>query len=655
MAQYKHSDDLSQSVENAVSSANLMQKLTGQIYNLFTTGGDVANPSEDNFFCWVTPGIPISPSEFEFASEGLSGVVRAKAPSSQGASSQKPQSATEDLTNQLIKKRIEEIANKKFEVTTDETKITEEERKKRQEELEAQRAKEKEIEENGPQKEPKEKEETTSSQSYDQGSSESSPVTIGDTIPSDENRVTYNNTAGTSAEGSILNSDTLELSDADLNALKAERTALLYMQAENFAQMVNFIPDVSGRSEDGVCHGLSVLENEGSLYDVYDYTLKMSQVMAQELDEKTKAKIEKFRGLLETTKEKVNIITDEVETVVEPSAMVNAYNEKMAAYNDAVLEYNAKRIAALAGDNAAAVHDWSLNGKIYYNKVRAAMNAWVSSGYKNEYDQIAAYIDQVMQRDMSMLKQQYRETLDRSLITGLVSGTEFPLTTVSPANFATSSGWTSFTFSQSQYNDKTTSDVHNNSIKVDQTSKSWFHKQHYSYGKTHNTQELDMNFDMSSLKISFKICQVNIVRPWFKPAFFNSKYWRFDESNPVLKGQMLSTGGAKPTGLLPAYPTAMLLVKDLVFDFGSAESAQKFMHQYDETTHEAGVGCSIGFFGIGASANVSYMDNKTHDESENHIRQNGSAIEIPGMQIIGYRCHVLDVSPDPHPSIKNWI
>ena len=39
------------------------------------------------------------------------------------------------------------------------------------------------------------------------------------------------------------------------------------------------------------------------------------------------------------------------------------------------------------------------------------MNDWVSNGYKNDYEQIAAFIDQVMQRDMALLKQEYHDEL----------------------------------------------------------------------------------------------------------------------------------------------------------------------------------------------------------------------------------------------------
>ena len=62
-----------------------------------------------------------------------------------------------------------------------------------------------------------------------------------------------------------------------------------------------------------------------------------------------------------------------------------------------------------------------MNGQFYFNKVRAAMNAWVTQGYKNDYEQINAFIANVTERDLSLLKAQYKEILQRSMMTGLAS------------------------------------------------------------------------------------------------------------------------------------------------------------------------------------------------------------------------------------------
>ena len=114
------------------------------------------------------------------------------------------------------------------------------------------------------------------------------------------------------------------------------------MQAENFARLVDFVPDVT-RADNEQFARLNVMNNEGSLSDIYRYILRMSQVMESELPEETKKKIEQFRNLLSVTKTKKNLIDDSETQVTEPSPLTQAYFEKMAAYESAALEYNSRR------------------------------------------------------------------------------------------------------------------------------------------------------------------------------------------------------------------------------------------------------------------------------------------------------------------------
>ena len=646
-------EKLGAETQNATGTANLMQGLMAQIYDIFTTGGEFANPSEDNFFCWLTPGVPVTPDQFDFASEGLSGVVRAKT-ASQSPSSPTSGTAMDNVVSQIIKRRVEEIANKQMAVETDDALLTEEEKQKRAKELEDQKAKEAKQEETDPNLAALKK--ATKKQAKDDSAQEEVEVQeasadVTETIEEPEERIRYE-AAPADEEEAPVDQEPEGLSEEDLEALKAERTTLLYLQAENFARMVDFIPDVSGRAgsrEDG----LSVLENEGSLYDVYRRVLTMSEVAQYELDEKTRKKLDDARGLLtKTVMKATDFLSDEKVPVEEDSDLVKAYNEKMEEYIDALLTFNNYRIAAESDPQATTY--WRLNGEALRRRVKSKKEAW--EYVKGQYEPVTAFIANVTEKDLSLLKAEYKDLLDRSLMTGLVTGTEFPFTTLSPANFAKANGWTEFTFNMRRYKDQAKSDVNNHSLKIDQTSTSWFHKQHYNYGKDNQFQELDLGLDLTNVDISFKICQVNIVRPWFKPSFLTSKSWRFAPGTEEGRtGTVLSSGGPKPEGILPAYPTAMLIVKDVVFDFHDTQIAKDFKHKYDSVSHDGGLGVSIGVFGIGAKGNVSYLDNKKQDGSEVGIEQNKSRISIPGMQVIGYRCHVLGKSPDPLPSIKEWV
>ncbi len=54
----------------------LANTIMGKLYNVLTNGDDTAPKSDDNFFSWCTPGIPVEPSDLEYLTQGLTGVVK---------------------------------------------------------------------------------------------------------------------------------------------------------------------------------------------------------------------------------------------------------------------------------------------------------------------------------------------------------------------------------------------------------------------------------------------------------------------------------------------------------------------------------------------------------------------------------------------------
>jgi hypothetical protein len=522
-----------------VLPSQLMSSVMGKLYDVLTNGDETVPQSEDNFFSWATPGIPVEERDFNFLSQGLTGVVK--------------------------KQAIAEMA-----------------------------------------------------------------LAGGDGEPSNP-----------------------ELTPALLEQLRAQDTAQLYMQAENFARLVDFVPDVA-KADNAQFVRLSIMNNEGSLSDIYRYMLRMSQVMKTELPEETKNKIEKFRALLTTTTKKKNLIDDSETEVTGPSPLTQAYHEKMAAYEEAALEYNTRRVDALTAADSRAVHFWSLNANILRNKVRAAMNDWVSNGYKNDYESIAAFIDQVMQRDMALLKQEYRDDLEKARLTGLASGSDFFYTSLVPGNFATSSGWTEFRFSSGNYESHASSNYSTKRWNASGRA-GWLGIFGGSGGgsSTSSESEYKSNFSTEHFGLTFQICQVPIVRPWFRPAFLMSKSWRFDQNNEEAKSQMLSDGAAPPKGMMPAYPTSVVFVRNLRLSFGQSSGFSEFMAQ--NTSSQAGGGGFVrwGPFAMGGSYNRATSSGSTQ---RNHgYKWEGQDMVVPGMQVVGYKCHIIPKRPDPLPSITEWI
>jgi hypothetical protein len=447
--------------------------------------------------------------------------------------------------------------------------------------------------------------------------------------------------------------DAPQLSSALLDQLRAADTAQLYVQAESLARLVDLVVDVTKANNDQVAK-LSILNNEGSLSDVYQHVLRMSQVMHTVLPEETIKKIEKFRDLLTVKKVKKNLIDDSETTVVEPSPLTNAYFEKMAAYEDAALLYNARRVDALTAATPSAVHYWSLNASILRNKVKAAMADWVNNGYKNDYDSISAFIDQVMQRDMAMLKQQYREELQNAKLTGIASGSDFYYTSLVPASFATATGWTEFNFSSGDIQSFSNSNFSSSKWQA-QGGASWLGifggAGHASRGASRS--EYTSNFNTDTFNLSFEIGQAIINRPWFKRHFLSSKSWRFDQNNPETKSEMLSDGGMPPKGMLPAYPTAVIFIRNLHLSLGHSEGFQSFMNEH--TTSSVGGGGYVNFGPIHLGGSYSRMTAQGSTEAKNGYKWQDQGMHVPGMQVIGFKCNVLPKSPNPLASIQDWI
>jgi len=514
----------------------MLNSIMGKIYSVLTSGDDSVPKSEDNFFSWATPGIPVEAEDFRFLKQGFTGVVR--------------------------KAAVDAMAS----------------------------------------------------------------------------------TAGTGQA---------ELTPELLEQLRATDAAQLILQAESFARLVDFVPDLATTTNNQFA-SLRIMNNEGTLSERYDYILRMSQIMHAVLPEDTKKKIEKFRALLQTTKTTKNLVDDSDVEVTEPSPLVQAYNQKMAAYEDAALLYNARRVDALAADNQKAVQYWAINANILRNKVKAAMSDWVSSGYKNDFEQISAFIDQVMARDMSLLKQQYRDDLEKARLTGLTSGSDFFYAALVPGNPLEASGWTEFGFASSDFNNESNSSF---SMKRSKTSGGGGFLGIGGGGGSASSTSINadshVQFDSNTFRLNFKIAQVPIVRPWFKTAFLTSKCWRMDQSNPQAKGEMASDGGEPATGILPAYPTSIILIKDLVMKVSNSSGFSNFASSWKSSSVSGGGFVSFGPLHLGGSHGRSSINSKR--SSDFHYDSEDQTMSVPGAQIIGFKCHIFPKSPDPLSSITSWI
>ncbi len=461
-------------------------------------------------------------------------------------------------------------------------------------------------------------------------------------------------TAGGAAAGASSGSSSGGgLTPAQLNQLRAADTNQVYQQAEMLARILDFVPDLTTISNKQFA-SFSIANNDGTLSDRYKFILTMSQVMDQELDQATKDKIAKFRGLLQTTTTQTDLVTGAQTTVVGPSPMVQAYNAKMAAYDNAALAYNQARIDALAGNDPAAVENFAINGRILRNAVTAAMDDWIANGYKQDYEEIAAYISQVQGRDMAMLKQEYEQDLTNATLTGISSGSDFLYTALAPPDFATAGGWSTFTFNSGDYTQYSNSSFNKQGWAVSASAGFFGIGASGGASGSQSRSQFNSGFELDSFSLKFSICEIPIIRPWFKDAFLISKSWRFDQTNPDSKNRLLSDGGSPPNGFLPAYPTAVVFIKDLVLGIRQDSAAGQFITQQSASSQGGGVSVGFGPFSFGGSA--SHYSSSGYSSQSIHSTWNDQGLSVPGMQIAGFKCHIFtNKLPNPDPSIKNWI
>lgn len=153
--------------------------------------------------------------------------------------------------------------------------------------------------------------------------------------------------------------------------------------------------------------------------------------------------------------------------------------------------------------------------------------------------------------------------------------------------------------------------------------------------------------DLTSFELSFEMCQVNILTPWFKQNFLTSKTWRFSQGDEGFKTKFLSDGKKPPhrDSMLPAIPKSMIMVRNLSLKFNNSNTV------VNEINKKTSGGGAIGFgpFFIGGNYGTS-----TGEKSRDY-HHDSQGIYVNGMQCIGFKCFMIPKAPNPDPAISNWV
>lgn len=427
-----------------------------------------------------------------------------------------------------------------------------------------------------------------------------------------------------------------DLPDAEKTQRRGDDAYALTVAMDNFSVLVDTVPNKSGMVD-----SLQVWEPQNRISHIYESALRFAEVADTPASPDAQARIDKIRESLVETVSKTDADTNETFTEERPSKLVMAYNKYAAEYLAALSSYIDLMAKATDG-SAADVQRASMLGPAAYQQVTAAYDAWETQGSRSKYERMVADLAQLEGVSMSLLLKEYQEIFRRSQRTSLLDGSDYNVSRLVPGAFYESAGWTQYSFSSSELQ----------SVDLTKTQK---YRGGATYGlifggsggharENHNSTT---SFDNTTIK--FELTQVPIVRAWFREDYLMSTKWRFkagDASGTVNAGDFLSNGDASnPQGKLFAYPTVVLFARNISL---SKSTYEKVASEASQST-SGKAAFSLGPFAIGGSGSYNKTEKKLTVKEENDM------ITVPGMQIIGFRNHILPKSPNPDPAVTAWI
>jgi hypothetical protein len=411
-------------------------------------------------------------------------------------------------------------------------------------------------------------------------------------------------------------------------------------QAMAFSSLVDFIPESASAYTSEKQQAMWRPDAESRLSSVYGEMLRFSKVVKTDLTPEQEAKLEKFRGLLWNRRVTKDLITDEEREVVEEGPILRAYNERMGKYLEAATAYNSRRAMAAGAsgpEGATAVMDFQMNAQNYRLQVKAAADAWTAGGYRNEVDQMNAYINHVGLRDMSLWKQRLLELFEDSVLTTAGTGVQFRPTLPVPGGFARSKGWTDYSFSH----EVSESSSYKSASSWKAGGKVGFGLFSVGADGERQREETTENEKVSRFKMNFELAQVLLVRPWFYPEFLQNQGWTLERGHGWNYDEMPSDGGDPPKGRFIGYPTVAIFARDITVE------SSEFVRAFKQVSQKISGGGKVGWGPFSLEAKRSSESDRTDQRAET----TDQGLRVEGMQIIGFVNHLLGKTPNPLPDL----
>lgn len=442
------------------------------------------------------------------------------------------------------------------------------------------------------------------------------------------------------------------MSDEEYAELRNEKKYSAYAHAEEFARLADQIPSNIPETDSSGSRKFTIFSssNDHTASNVYSDILDFCVVKNSKIDPKVEKKLESLRKQLFVTKKLKNPDFDD--SMVEhpddnPKYIYNTFpSPKYVKY----LEYEAlfyeaddklaelKRRVDMQDPDAMA--EMTISGKNYIKKRDDAQKRWETMGYKGAVEKIMNYVDEIESSNFITVKKRYESEFLAAKRTGLGGMNTYYYSAPLPASILKNKAeWTRYTFSKSNYE---------SSFK--NTKHSWSAAASYlgifGASGSGNHSRVDSTYNFNDFEMSFDLTKCYVTRPWLGTTFIKSRFWKYSKTgNDIVNNQMVSDGKGK--GLMPAVSTELYFITNLKIGFKHGSDSYKKVEDHVS----AGAGVHFGLFSIGGT--YGYDNTKIDTAGE----KTSQGVESKGILLIGRKCNIIDLSPNPLPSIKadEWV
>lgn len=424
--------------------------------------------------------------------------------------------------------------------------------------------------------------------------------------------------------GIPLSEDSL---DFGFVTMTADQNAL----AADFSELVNSVP---GQASFWNPTGRKV-------YDEYFKIIDQPVLPTVTLSSDEEAQLQRAKQFLFREEQYQDPITGEMITTYVESLILERYKAYEALWESAFTSYQSQLEDYLLRreTDPLAAEIWARKGPILKQKVQRAYQGWVSAG-KNRVEEVQALIGNLERRGPNRLWSDRRERYN-SHIRDDFQGGNYLLTKYFPQKFWSTengSSWMEFSFRHDE--------VH----KVD-TSK----KEKYGGGTggsfglwswggkmQRETTDTYSSADTSNFSLKVEIAKIPLRRTWMDAGVFFSRAWMFDEEM-YPESEHLSNGEIPPTGTMVAYPSSILVARNLELSIDMTSEQNSYSHEKITGSARAG----WGPFSVKGNY-YKETSRQTHDFVSDH-----KGIKAQGMQIIGFINQPLPKCPNPDEDL-NW-